>query len=110
MTRLRQTIAKRLKECAEHRRAAHHLQRCRHERGDRGAQQATRTLFEKKHGVKLGFMGFFAKAVVPGAEGRARGQRQIEGDEIVYHDYADLSVAVSAPNGLVVPVVRNVGP
>jgi 2-oxoglutarate dehydrogenase E2 component (dihydrolipoamide succinyltransferase) len=46
---------------------------------------------------------------LPGAA-TSRGQRQIQGDEIVYHDYVDISVAVSAPNGLVVPVVRNAMP
>ena len=63
--------------------------------------------FEKKHGVKLGFMSFFAKAVCLAVKDFPSVNAQIEGDEIVYFDYVDLSVAVSAPNGLVVPVVRN---
>ena len=52
-------------------------------------------------------MGFFAKAACLALKDIPGGQRQIEGDEIVYHDYVDISVAVSAPNGLVVPVVRD---
>ena len=57
---------------AEHRRDADDLQRGRHDRGDGAAQRSTRTLFEKKHGVKLGFMGFFVRPCVAGAEGRSR--------------------------------------
>jgi len=64
--------------------------------------------FEKKHGVKLGFMSFFAKASVLALKDIPAVNAQIQGDEIVYHDYVDISVAVSAPNGLVVPVVRDV--
>jgi 2-oxoglutarate dehydrogenase E2 component (dihydrolipoamide succinyltransferase) len=65
-------------------------------------------VFEKKHGVKLGFMSFFAKAACLALKDIPAVNARIEGDEIVYHDYVDLSVAVSAPNGLVVPVVRDV--
>ena len=64
--------------------------------------------FEKVHGVKLGFMSFFAKAACLALKDIPAVNAQIQGDEIVYFDYVDLSVAVSAPNGLVVPVVRNV--
>jgi 2-oxoglutarate dehydrogenase E2 component (dihydrolipoamide succinyltransferase) len=63
--------------------------------------------FEKKHGVKLGFMSFFAKAACLALKDIPAVNGQIDGEEIVYFDYVDLSVAVSAPNGLVVPVVRN---
>ena len=63
--------------------------------------------FEKKHGVKLGFMSFFAKASVLALKDLPSVNAQLQGDEIVYFDYVDISVAVSAPNGLVVPVVRN---
>jgi 2-oxoglutarate dehydrogenase E2 component (dihydrolipoamide succinyltransferase) len=64
-------------------------------------------LFEKKHGIRLGFMGFFVKAAALAARDVPSVNAYIEGDEIVYHDYLDVSVAVSAPNGLVVPVIRN---
>ncbi len=106
MTRLRQTIAKRLKSAQ-----------------DNAAMLTTfndvdmtavieargryKDLFEKKHGVRLGFMGFFTKAAclalkdIPAVNGR------IDGDEIVYNNYMDISVAVSGPSGLVVPVIRN---
>ena len=106
MTRIRQTIARRLKEAQ-----------------DTAAMLTTfndvdmtaviearakyKDLFEKKHGIRLGFMGFFAKAAVLALKDVPSVNAQIEGDEIVYHNYADISVAVSAPNGLVVPVIRN---
>ena len=106
MTRLRQTIAKRLKSAQDTAALLTTFNDC-----DMSAVIAAREqykdTFAKKHGVKLGFMSFFAKASclalkdIPAVNGR------IDGEEIVYHDYVDLSVAVSAPNGLVVPVVRN---
>ena len=65
-------------------------------------------VFEKKHGVKLGLMSFFAKASVLALKDIPSVNAQIQGEEIVYFDYVDISVAVSAPNGLVVPVVRDV--
>jgi 2-oxoglutarate dehydrogenase E2 component (dihydrolipoamide succinyltransferase) len=75
------------------------------------ARTTYKELFEKKHGVRLGFMGFFTKAVALAARDVPAVNAQIEGpegnQEIVYHNYLDVSVAVSAPNGLVVPVIRN---
>ena len=71
------------------------------------AREAYKDLFAKKHGIKLGFMSFFAKAACLALKDVPAVNARIEGDEIVYHDYVDISVAVSAPNGLVVPVVRN---
>ena len=71
------------------------------------AREKYKELFEKKHNVKLGFMSFFTKAVALAVHDIPSVNAQIEGDEIVYHNYLDVSVAVSAPNGLVVPVVRN---
>src|SRR4029077_18283977 len=56
---------------------------------------------------RLGFMGFFVKACALAAKDVPAVNASIEGDEIVYHDYLDVSVAVSAPKGLVVPVLRN---
>src|SRR3546814_8508085 len=71
------------------------------------ARAKYKDLFEKKHGVRLGFMGFFVKAACMALKDVPAVNAFIEGDEIVYHDYADISVAVSAPNGLVVPVIRD---
>ena len=63
--------------------------------------------FEQQHGVKLGFMSFFTKAVTEALRYFPAVNASIEGDEIVYHDYVDMGVAVQAPKGLVVPVIRN---
>ena len=71
------------------------------------ARSRYKDLFEKKHGIRLGFMGFFAKAAVLALKDVPAVNASIVGDEIVYRDYADISVAVSAPQGLVVPVVRD---
>ena len=71
------------------------------------ARARYKDLFEKKHGIRLGFMGFFVKAVALAARDIPSVNASIEGEEIVYHDYLDVSVAVSAPKGLVVPVIRN---
>ncbi len=64
--------------------------------------------FKEKHGVGLGFMSFFAKAVCLALQEFPAVNAIIEGDEIVYNDFVDISIAVSAPKGLVVPVIRNV--
>ncbi|HQS96419.1 MAG: dihydrolipoamide succinyltransferase [Novosphingobium sp. 17-62-19] len=107
MTRLRQTIAKRLKSAQD---TAALLTTFNDV--DMSAVMEARAkykdVFEKKHGVKLGLMSFFAKASVLALKDFPSVNGQIQGDEIVYFDYVDISVAVSAPNGLVVPVVRNV--
>jgi 2-oxoglutarate dehydrogenase E2 component (dihydrolipoamide succinyltransferase) len=63
--------------------------------------------FKEKYGVGLGFMSFFTKAVCAALKEFPAVNASIEGDEIVFHDYCDISVAVSSPRGLVVPVVRN---
>jgi 2-oxoglutarate dehydrogenase E2 component (dihydrolipoamide succinyltransferase) len=63
--------------------------------------------FEKKHGVRLGFMGFFVKAVVEGLKRFPAVNGSIDGNDIVYHGYYDIGVAVSSPRGLVVPILRN---
>jgi 2-oxoglutarate dehydrogenase E2 component (dihydrolipoamide succinyltransferase) len=64
--------------------------------------------FKEKYGVGLGFMSFFSKAVCEALKDFPTVNARIEGDEIVYSDFTDISIAVSAPKGLVVPVVRNV--
>lgn len=63
--------------------------------------------FKEKFGVNLGFMSFFTKAVTEALKLYPAVNAQIDGDEIVYHDYADVGIAVSAPKGLMVPVIRN---
>jgi 2-oxoglutarate dehydrogenase E2 component (dihydrolipoamide succinyltransferase) len=107
MTRLRQTIAKRLKSAQENAALLTTFNDV-----DMSAVMEARVkykdVFEKKHGVKLGLMSFFAKASVLALKDIPSVNAQIQGDEIVYFDYVDISVAVSAPNGLVVPVVRDV--
>jgi len=107
MTRLRQTIARRLKSAQDTAALLTTFNDC-----DMSAVIAARDrykeVFEKKHGVKLGFMSFFAKAACLALKDFPAVNGQIEGEEIVYFDYVDLSVAVSGPNGLVVPVVRDV--
>jgi 2-oxoglutarate dehydrogenase E2 component (dihydrolipoamide succinyltransferase) len=106
MTRLRQTVAKRLKDAQN---TAAMLTTFNDV--DMSAVIEARTkykdLFEKKHGVRLGFMGFFVKAACMALKDVPAVNGQIDGEEIVYHDYADISVAVSAPQGLVVPVIRD---
>src|SRR5450432_4718497 len=64
-------------------------------------------VFNKKHGVNLGFMSFFTKAVCFALQEWPSVNAYIDGDSIIYHDYCDISIAVSAPRGLVVPVIRN---
>lgn len=63
--------------------------------------------FKEKYGVGLGFMSFFTKAVCTALKDFPAVNAQISGDEILYHDYCDISIAVSTPRGLVVPVIRN---
>jgi 2-oxoglutarate dehydrogenase E2 component (dihydrolipoamide succinyltransferase) len=63
--------------------------------------------FKEKHGVGLGFMSFFTKAVCEALKDFPSVNARIEGEEIVFNDFADISIAVSAPKGLVVPVIRN---
>ncbi|GAA3988095.1 2-oxoglutarate dehydrogenase complex dihydrolipoyllysine-residue succinyltransferase [Mucilaginibacter dorajii] len=63
--------------------------------------------FKEKHGVGLGFMSFFTKAVTEALKDWPAVNARIEGEEIIYSNYADVSIAVSAPKGLVVPVIRN---
>jgi 2-oxoglutarate dehydrogenase E2 component (dihydrolipoamide succinyltransferase) len=106
MTRMRQTIAKRLKGAQDNAALLTTFNDV-----DMSAVIEARTkykdLFAKKHDIRLGFMGFFAKAACLALKDVPAVNAYIEGDEIVYHDYVDISVAVSAPNGLVVPVVRD---
>ena len=106
MSRLRQTIAKRLKD-AQNTAAMLTTFNDVDMTAVIEARGRYKDLFEKKHGIRLGFMGFFVKACALAAKDVPSVNASLEGDEIVYHDYLDVSVAVSAPKGLVVPVVRN---
>ena len=106
MTRLRQTVARRLKD-AQNTAALLTTFNDVDMTAVIEARAKYKDLFEKKHGVRLGFMGFFVKAATMALKDIPAVNAQIDGDEIVYHDYADISVAVSAPQGLVVPVIRD---
>ena len=71
-------------------------------------RQRYRDGFERRHGVRLGFMSFFARAAVQALQRFPAVNARIEGDDIVYHDFCDIGVAVGSPRGLVVPILRNV--
>jgi len=64
--------------------------------------------FEKEHGVRLGYMSFFAKAAVEALKKYPAVNASIEGNDVIYHDYVDIGVAVSSERGLMVPILRNV--
>ncbi|MFN4038778.1 MAG: 2-oxoglutarate dehydrogenase complex dihydrolipoyllysine-residue succinyltransferase [Erythrobacter sp.] len=106
MTRMRQTIAKRLKAAQDNAALLTTFNDV-----DMSAvieaRDKYKDLFAKKHDIRLGFMGFFAKAACLALKDVPAVNAYIDGDEIIYHDYVDISVAVSAPNGLVVPVIRD---
>lgn len=106
MTRLRQTIARRLKEAQN---TAAML--TTYNEADMSAIMALRNefkdAFEKKHKVKLGFMSFFVKACVHALQEVPEVNAEIDGDEVVYKRYVHMGVAVGTPSGLVVPVVRD---
>ncbi len=106
MTRLRKRIAERLKEAQntaamlttfnEVDMSALMELRARH-----------RDVFEKRHGIKLGFMSFFVKAAVAALKDWPAVNAEIDGDDLVYKSYYDIGVAVGSPQGLVVPVLRD---
>ena len=106
MSRLRATIAKRLKE-AQNEAAILTTFNDVDMSAVIDARSRYKELFEKKHGIRLGFMGFFVKAVALAVKDVPTVNASLDGDDVVYHNYLDVSVAVSAPKGLVVPVVRN---
>jgi 2-oxoglutarate dehydrogenase E2 component (dihydrolipoamide succinyltransferase) len=106
MTRLRQTIARRLKDAQS---TAAML--TTYNEVDMSAVMDLRNrykeIFEKKHGVKLGFMGFFTKAVTHALKEVPAVNAEIDGTDIIYKNFAHVGVAVGTDKGLVVPVVRN---
>src|SRR6185503_8501190 len=107
MSRLRQTVARRLKE-AQNTAAILTTFNDVDMSAVIDARARYKDLFEKKHGIRLGFMSFFVKAAVLALRDVPSVNASIDGEEIVYRDYVDVSVAVSAPQGLVVPVLRDV--
>jgi 2-oxoglutarate dehydrogenase E2 component (dihydrolipoamide succinyltransferase) len=106
MTRLRKRIAERLKEAQNTAAMLTTFNEC-----DMTAVMALRKqyneAFEKKHGVKLGFMSFFVKACIVALKELPGVNAEIDGDDFIYKNHYDIGVAVSAPQGLVVPVVRD---
>ena len=106
MTRLRRRIAERLKE-AQNSAAMLTTFNEVDMTNVMAARERYRDKFEKKHGVKLGFMSFFAKACTVALNEIPSVNAMIDGDEIVYRHFVDLGVAVGTEQGLVVPVLRN---
>ena len=106
MTRLRKRIAERLKE-AQNTAAMLTTFNEIDMSAVIDARTRYRETFEKKHGVRLGFMSFFVKACIVALREIPSANAEIDGDELVYKNYYDISVAVSAPQGLVVPVLRD---
>ena len=106
MTRLRQTIARRLKDAQNTAAMLTTFNEVDMSRRD-GAAQPVQELFEKKHGVKLGFMCFFVKACVQALKDVPAVNAEIDGDDIVYKNYYDIGIAVGTDKGLVVPVLRD---
>jgi len=106
MSRLRQTIARRLKDAQN---TAAML--TTYNEADMSEIMALRSkykeTFQKRHGVKLGFMGFFVKAVVQALKEVPAVNAEIDGTDIIYKNYYDISIAVGTPKGLVVPVIRD---
>ena len=106
MTRLRQTIARRLKEAQET--AAMLTTFNEVDMSEVMAMRARyKEPFEKKHGVKLGFMGFFVKACVQALKEIPAVNAEIDGADLVYKNYYHVGIAVGTEKGLVVPVVRD---
>lgn len=107
MSNLRKTIAKRLVEAKNGTAMLTTFNEV-----DMGAIMEVRARYKEKfkeiHGVNLGFMSFFAKACSIALTEWPAVNASIEGDQILYHDYTDISIAVSTPRGLTVPVMRNV--
>ncbi|HRC26036.1 MAG TPA: 2-oxoglutarate dehydrogenase complex dihydrolipoyllysine-residue succinyltransferase [Alphaproteobacteria bacterium] len=106
MTRLRQRIAQRLKE-AQNTAAMLTTFNEVDMTAIMDLRNAYKDSFEKKHGVKLGFMSFFVKAAIAALKEFPAVNAEIQGDEIIYKNYYDIGVAVSTPQGLVVPVLRD---
>ena len=106
MTRLRQTIARRLKD-AQNSAAMLTTYNEVDMTAVMGLRKEFKDLFEKKHGVKLGFMSFFTKACCHALREVPEVNAEIDGTDVVYKNFVHMGIAVGTPNGLVVPVVRD---
>ncbi|MTI17828.1 2-oxoglutarate dehydrogenase complex dihydrolipoyllysine-residue succinyltransferase [Rhodobacteraceae bacterium RKSG542] len=106
MTKLRQTIARRLKD-AQNTAAMLTTYNEVDMKPIMDLRKQYKDVFEKKHGVKLGFMGFFTKAVTHALKEIPAINAEIDGTDVIYKNYAHIGVAVGTPKGLVVPVVRD---
>jgi 2-oxoglutarate dehydrogenase E2 component (dihydrolipoamide succinyltransferase) len=106
MTRLRQTIARRLKD-AQNTAAMLTTYNEVDMSGIMGLRNDFKDQFEKKHGVKLGFMSFFTKACCHALKEVPEVNAEIDGQDVVYKNYVHMGIAVGTPSGLVVPVVRD---
>ncbi len=106
MTRLRATIARRLKD-AQNTAAMLTTYNEVDMSGIMSLRNEYKDMFEKKHGVKLGFMSFFVKACTHALKEIPEVNAEIDGQDVVYKNYVHMGVAVGTPNGLVVPVVRD---
>ncbi|MFT4927319.1 MAG: 2-oxoglutarate dehydrogenase E2 component (dihydrolipoamide succinyltransferase), partial [Phenylobacterium sp.] len=106
MTRLRKTIATRLLEAKQSTAMLTTFNEVNME-PIMSLRKANKDVFEKRHGVRLGFMSFYVKAVVEALKRFPAVNASIDGDDIVYHNYFDISIAVSTPRGLVTPVLRD---
>jgi len=106
MTRLRATIAKRLKD-AQNTAAMLTTFNEVDMSAVMGLRNQYKDVFEKKHGVKLGFMSFFVKAAIQALRDVPAVNAEIDGDDIIYKNHYDLGIAVGTEQGLVVPVVRD---
>ena len=106
MTRLRQTIARRLKE-AQNTAAMLTTYNEVDMSGVMELRNEYKDMFEKKHGVKLGFMSFFTKACCHALKEVPEVNAEIDGTDVVYKNFVHMGVAVGTPTGLVVPVVRD---
>ena len=107
MSRLRQTIAKRLKD-SQNTAAMLTTYNEVNMTSIINLRQEYKELFEKKHGVRLGFMSFFTKACCQGLKEIPEVNAEINGDEIIYKNYVNMGIATGTPTGLVVPVIRGV--
>ena len=107
MTRLRSTIARRLKE-AQDTQAMLTTFNDVNLQAVMDLRKQYKEQFEKKHGARLGFMSFFVKAAIEALKRYPAVNASIDGNDIVYHDFYDVGIAASSPRGLVVPVLRDV--
>ena len=106
MTRLRARVAERLLQAQQNAAMLTTFNEVNLQ-GGHGPAQPLQGRFEKAHGVRLGFMSFFVKAAVEALQRFPVVNASVDGNDILYHGYYDIGIAVSAPRGLVVPVLRN---